>query len=137
MASQRMDRVNELLRREIAASLFRILDSDRTDLASITVTHVLTSPDLRRARVLVSVLGDEEKGRRTINDLVSHRKQIQSEMSSNVVLKYTPHLVFELDQSLEAGDRVLSLLDRLEPVEPEPEPDPESEKEHDEPPAEG
>ena len=73
MATNRLDRVNELLQREIASSLYRILPGTSVNLAAVTVTHVITAPDLRSARVLVSVMGSESEGKSVINELNNHR----------------------------------------------------------------
>lgn len=127
MANQRMSRVNELLRREVAASLYRVVPSDSIDMATVTVTHVITAPDLRKARVLVSVMGDDEHAQKTMRRLVGHRKDIQAEVTKHIVLKYTPLLTFALDQSLDTGNRVLQLLDSLDiPEDEKPPPEDES-----------
>jgi ribosome-binding factor A len=118
MSSQRIDRVNELLQREIALCLYRIQFDEPLDLARITVAKVICAPDLRKARVLISVLSDEHgipdpvEVTRTLN---RKRKDIQQLMSSHVVLKYTPHLQFIVDDTLMQADRVLDILDHLPP----------------------
>lgn len=118
MSSQRIDRVNELLQREIALSLYRIQFDQPLDLARITVAKVICAPDLRRARVLISVLSDENgipdpvEVTRSLN---RKRKDIQQVMASHVVLKYTPHLNFVVDDTLMQADRVLDILDHLPP----------------------
>lgn len=114
MATNRLDRVNELLQREIASSLYRILPGTSVNLAAVTVTHVITAPDLRSARVLVSVMGSESEGKSVINELNNHRAEIQKAVSTAVVLKYTPRLKFALDASLEQGDHVLQIIEQLD-----------------------
>ncbi|MCC5846047.1 MAG: 30S ribosome-binding factor RbfA [Verrucomicrobia bacterium] len=118
MSSQRIDRVNELLQREIALCLYRIQFDEPLDLARITVAKVICAPDLRKARVLISVLSDEHgipdpvEVTRTLN---RKRKDIQQLMASHVILKYTPHLQFIVDDTLMQADRVLDILDHLPP----------------------
>ncbi len=118
MSSQRIDRVNELLQREIALCLYRVQFDDPLDLARITVARVICAPDLRKARVLISVLSDENgipdpvEVTRALN---RKRKDIQQMMASHVVLKYTPHLQFVVDDTLIQADRVLDILDHLPP----------------------
>jgi ribosome-binding factor A len=113
MSIDRITRVNELLHREIGASLYHVLDPDEIDLSAVTVTHVITSKDLRTAKVLVSIL-QHHKDRAGMMKLIrAHRKEIQEYVHKTVVLKYTPRLTIELDTSLERGDRVLSLLSEM------------------------
>ncbi len=114
MKVDRLTRVNELLRREIGSILYRVMDRSVVDVAAVTVTHVVTSSDLRTARVLVSVRGDEALHHRALRHLQSLHGDIQAEVAKAVILKYTPRLNFELDRSLENGDRVLSLLSSIE-----------------------
>ena len=113
MKVDRLTRVNELLRREIGGILFRVLDRSVVDVAAVTVTHVVASSNLRYARVLVSVRGDEALHRRVLHHLQSLHSEIQTEVAKVVILKYTPRLQFELDRSLEKGDRILTLLSTL------------------------
>lgn len=134
MKVDRLTRVNELLRREIGGFLFRAIDRSVVDPAAVTVTHVITNSNLRDARVLVSVRGDEAMHSRALRHLQSLHAGIQEEIAKVVVLKYTPRLHFELDRSLETGDRILTLLSTLpEPqadeAPPAPE-DPESDESH-------
>lgn len=113
MKIDRLTRVNELLRREIGAALYRLIDRSTFDLASVTVTHVITSCDLRAARVLVSIRGHEEDRRRMLARLQHMHGVIQHEIAEHVVLKYTPKLHFILDESIASGDHVLSILSTL------------------------
>lgn len=126
MSSQRIDRVNELLQREIASGLYRLHTDERElDLARITIARVICSPDLRKARVLVSVLQDSEEApdvEDVVRALNRKRKEFQSLLASHVVLKYTPHLQFVADDSLEGADRVLNILDHLPPYADEDDP---------------
>ena len=113
-----MTRVNELLRREIGTALFRVVNEDDCDLSAVTVTHVLTSSNLRTAHVLVSIRGDTARQRRLLSLLRRHRADIQEVIHKNIVLKYTPRLAFLLDKSLADGDRVLDILRGLDEEEP-------------------
>ncbi|MCU0857514.1 MAG: 30S ribosome-binding factor RbfA [Pontiellaceae bacterium] len=127
MSSARIIRVNELLKREIAVDIPRLFANTFFDTGSVTVTHVETGSDLRDATVYVSIFGHEETRDGMIRFLNRHRHEIQSRMSKNVILKYTPRLYFKLDDSIESGDRVLSILSQLnipegdEPQNNEPE----------------
>lgn len=123
MQSKRITRINELLKREIAGVLYRELGGSDIDLAAVTVTRVEIASNLRRARVSVSVLGDAARRDRVLRALQQHRARIQSLISRDIVLKYTPVLSFAHDTSIATGDRVLHLIDELVPGDaPEPPP---------------
>ncbi len=126
MSLQRIDRVNEILKREIASGLYRLKTDPPLDLARVTVSHVVCAPDLRRARVLVSVLrgGPATAGAEGVVRLLNrHRKEIQAMLARNVILKYTPQLQFVEDDSAGEASHVLHLLDQLPPPAPEEESD--------------
>lgn len=113
MRPERMTRVNELIRQEIAESLFRIMANVNIDMSAVTIIRVITNPDLRSARVLISVNKPHPERLRYLNIIKKRRAEIQKTIKKNVVLKYIPRLNFELDFSLEKGDRVLELLSCL------------------------
>lgn len=114
MGTDRITRINELLRREIGGVLFRIMKEDEFDLSAVTVTHVVTSRNLRRARVLVSIREHHDQRENMLKLLRRHAAEIQHQINKNIVLKYTPRLSFELDTSLERGNRMLELLSKIE-----------------------
>ena len=118
MTIDRLTRVNQLLKQEVAESLFRVVNDPGADIASVTVTRVMTSSNLRSAKVFVSVRGDEEKQLELLNLIKNHRKEVQASIAKNVVLKYTPHISFELDHSIEKGDHILNLIAKLEDENP-------------------
>jgi ribosome-binding factor A len=103
-------RVNELVKRELSAIIARELNFESV-LVSINAVDV--TPDLKSAHVFVSILG-AATGASVIDKLEAHRPALQAELSRHVVLKYTPHLVFHLDDSIERGARVLDILQDLE-----------------------
>jgi len=123
MSSTRIIRVNELLKREIAADIVRLFVNSDFDTGSITVTRVDTAPNLRDAGVYVSIFGHEDERVKMIRFLNKHRKEIQARMSKHVILKYTPKLHFKLDSSIESGDRVLGILSELDIPEEKPDKD--------------
>lgn len=125
MSIDRIKRVNELLHREIGAALHHILAKDEVDLSSVTVTHVVTSRNLRQARVLVSVFGQSAERDTILRVLRRRRTEIQEYVHRTVVLKYTPRLKFEIDTSIERGDHVLNILDDLDIPPTQTDPDPE------------
>src|SRR3982751_6268883 len=108
----RLLRVNELLKRELS----RIITRDmRFEDALVTVNHVDVTPDLKNAHVFVSVLG-KGSAKAVMTELDGNRAVLQAEMSKTVVLKYTPHLVFHLDDSTERGARIIQILDEIVPA---------------------
>lgn len=114
MAVDRMKRVNELLRREIGEALLRLLSGQSVDTSAFSVTRVTTSRNLRYARVMISIR-DHQNERDNMMALVKRqRKAIQDQINRDLSLKYTPKLSFELDTSVEAGDRVLDILTHLD-----------------------
>ncbi len=112
--SQRMRKVNELLREVIAAEVTRLTDPR---IGFVTITAVDTAPDLRHAKVFFSVLGDDEAKADTQEALTHASRKIQAEMGRQVRLKYTPKLSFHPDEALERGLRLNELLHRLEEEE--------------------
>ena len=114
MTVDRLTRVNELLKREIGEALFQIIKEDDFDLSAVTITHVITSSSLRNARVMVSIRDHQDRRQKMMAILRRYRGEIQERIGKNVILKYTPRLVFELDTSIEKGDAVLSLLHKME-----------------------
>jgi len=114
MSTDRIIRVNELLRREIAEALYHVLNEASLDLSAITITRVIASRNLRHARVFVSIRDNQNRRAHILGVMAKHRVEIQSLINKDLSLKFTPRLIFELDPSLEKGDRVLSLLSKLE-----------------------
>jgi ribosome-binding factor A len=112
----RQKRVNELLKRELSLLITRELTFED---ALVTVNHVDVTVDLKNAHVYVSVLGAGAKN--VIEKLESHRVALQTQLARHVVLKYTPHLVFHLDDSIERGTRVIQILQQIETPRSEPE----------------
>ncbi len=106
----RLLRVNELLKRELSVAITRELTFDG---ALVTVNQVDVTPDLKSAHVFVSVLGSETPFAVT-EKLEANRVMLQSELSRKVVLKFTPHLIFHLDDSTERGSRIIEILQEIE-----------------------
>ena len=96
MASNRLTRVNQLLQREIAGGMYKVINVEGFDMSLVTITRVFTSPDLRHARVLVSIRGKDEEVREHLNLLKKFRVDLQQEVFSKVTLKYSPRFRFEL-----------------------------------------
>jgi ribosome-binding factor A len=118
MGTLRIQRVNELLKRELGEIIRREISVSEYGL--IAVNDVQTAPDLHTAQVFVGVLGRPEQRQRALEILAEQRKHIQSILARSVVLKFTPQLRFTLDDSVERGNRILALIEQLEHEEPKP-----------------
>jgi ribosome-binding factor A len=81
--------------------------------ALVSINHVDVTSDLKNAHVFVSVLGTEAR-ESVMNALVSHRPALQAELARHVTMKYTPHLIFHLDNSIERGARVIEIMQEME-----------------------
>jgi ribosome-binding factor A len=112
MSSHRHERVRELLKRAIGEAIRREIPVG--DAGLISVNDVDLSGDLRSARVFISVLGNVEQQRTGLGLLQKNRPRIQGLVAKEVILKYTPHLRFVVDDSVERGNRVLRLIEELE-----------------------
>lgn len=112
MAAQRMRRVNEAIREVLSQALAEGLKDPR--IGFVTVTSVDTSPDLRAARVYVSVLGDEEVRQETLDGLECSHGYLQSLIARQLGLKHTPQLKFCYDDSIDKGFRIDELLRKHE-----------------------
>lgn len=110
--SQRTQRVDELLRQEITAILAKEIADPAIGFA--TVTDVETAPDLRHARVWVSVIGPKSDREATIRALDRAMVYVRRELGTRLRLKRIPELQVRLDESAERGTRVLRLLADLE-----------------------
>ena len=110
--SRRVDRVNELLRLEISQLLARQVKDPRLS-GVITLTEVRAAPDLRTALVLVSVMGDDETKKTALAGIQSAAKFMRRELRDRVSLRYVPFLSFTLDDSLEATDRLMGMLNQI------------------------
>lgn len=123
MPSKRVDRVNELLRHEIANGLYHLQTNPPLDLARVTISAVECTQDLRKAKVMVSVLEDDEQQTRAqdvVKTLNRNRHDFQKMIAANIVLKYTPHLQFFPDHGQAHADRIYQILDNLPPVADDP-----------------
>jgi ribosome-binding factor A len=107
--ADRMRRVNEAVREVVSARIAGGLRDPR--IGFVTVTAVETSPDLRQARVYVSVLGSEDERTATLAGLESAHGVIQQAVASELRMKRTPTLQFVFDESIDRGMRITELLD--------------------------
>ena len=107
----RLARVNELLKRELGELLRREVTFDA---ALVTVQQVDITPDLKHAHVFISVIGSTAQAHAALARLHESRANLQHLLSKRVVLKFTPHLHFKLDDSIERGTRIIHLLEEID-----------------------
>lgn len=113
MPVDRLERVNALLRRELAEAFFKVFQSDGLDMAAITVVRVETARNLRNATVYLSIRGHEHERGTMLHKIERKRGELQRLVNKDLTLKYTPCLTFRLDLSVEKGDHVLDVLSHL------------------------
>lgn len=113
MAGARMRRVNEAVREVLSSHLAEGLKDPR--IGFVTVTGVDTSPDLRAARVYVSVLGDAAERDAALAGLRSSRGFLQAQIAHELRLKRTPTLSFQYDETVARADRMSRLIDEVAP----------------------
>ena len=106
----RMLRVNEVVKRELSGIVAREINFEN---ALVSINHVDVTSDLKNAHVFVSVLGTEAR-ESVISKLASHRAALQAELARHVTMKYTPHLIFRLDNSIERGARIIEIMQEME-----------------------
>ena len=119
MSVDRLERVNSLLKRVIAQAMYTVMQGDTVAPGLITVTDVRCGKDLRDATVKISVFGDDALKETAMQHLKHNAKRFQQIINREVRLKFTPRLLFQLDLSLEKGDEVLAILDKIENGKPD------------------
>jgi ribosome-binding factor A len=110
MTSDRMRRVDEAMREVLSGAITSELKDPRVGF--VTVTAVNTSPDLRQARVFVSVLGTDPQRRQSLDGLRSAHGYLQRRVADELHLKHTPTLEFVYDDTTDRAQRIESLLER-------------------------
>lgn|SRR5581483_8225137 len=113
MPGSRMRRVNEAVREVLSGHITDDLKDPR--IGFVTVTGVDTSPDLRHARVYVSVLGSDDEKQQALEGLRSSAGFLQSKVGEELRMKRTPTLEFHYDDSIDRGMRISELLEREGP----------------------
>ena len=118
--SRRTDRINEQLRQEISTLLLRQIKDPRLN-QIISITRVVSSGDLRSARVYISVIGNQETKQAALEGIQSAASFLRRELRNRINMKHTPFLSYQLDDSLEEADQLFRLMNRIKPDEPHPE----------------
>ena len=110
--TRRLERVNQLILREISELLRRQVKDPRLG-SFITITEVTTSPDFRHARVLVSSIGGDEGKQEILSVLATASGFLRNELAGRLSLRCIPQLSFEWDDSIERGVRLVELIDKV------------------------
>jgi ribosome-binding factor A len=111
MAGGRRERVEELIVREVSDILRREVKDPR--IGFVTVTEAEVSPDLRQARVFVSVMGSDEEREAALKGLNSAARFIRGQFGKRVAMRVTPELTFRFDTSIDRGARIFELLEQV------------------------
>lgn len=111
MSTRRMQRINELIRREVCFMLHREVKDHR--IGFTTVMECKVTPDLKEARVYVSVLGDKKTKKETMAGLESAAPYMQGQIGRVANLRFTPRLIFMLDESTEKAARIDELIKKI------------------------
>jgi ribosome-binding factor A len=118
MVSRRLLKIAQAIREVVSTAI--VVDLLDPRIENVTVTYVEVAGDLRRARVRVSVMGDEKKQHRCILGLQHAAGFLQRKIANRIDTRYTPKLEFELDQGLQRSLEVQQLLGELLPDEDDP-----------------
>jgi ribosome-binding factor A len=111
MSSHRMERVSELVKRQVSEI---VQELNLTDCGFLTITAAEVSPDLKEGRIYLSVIGSAEQKQRALGALERQHGHIQHELAHRIILKYTPRLKFVLDETEARASHIEHLLDQLE-----------------------
>ena len=111
--SRRVARVAALIKREVSQMLLSEIKDDRDGAGMVSVTDVDVSGDLQHAKIFVSVYGTQEAKEETMAGLDSSVNYVRKELGSRMQLRRTPTVKFIEDRSLERGDEMLDLLNKI------------------------
>lgn len=111
--SRRTDRVNELIREELSDIILRGVKDPRVGHGLVSVTEVHVSPDLRRANVFVSHLGDESERAEVIEGLQQAAGFMHAELMRRLKMRNVPELHFQFDPTIEQGARLAALISQV------------------------
>jgi len=112
MSTIRAERVASLIKEEVSDIIAKVLEHE--SVGFWTVTGVKMSPDLRYAKIYISIYGDKVTQQNTIRKIESLKKTIRSRLGSRLRLRFTPEIEFYLDDTLDHVDRINALLKQIE-----------------------
>jgi ribosome-binding factor A len=111
MGNVRSNRVGEQIKKELSQIIQREIKDPR--IGFVTVTGVEVSGDLSQAKVFISIFGDEEKQEDSLKALEKAKGFMRTEIGRRVRLRHTPELIFKVDESVEYGNRIETLLTKI------------------------
>jgi len=109
--SLRATRIGEQMKKELSDIIGRKLKDPR--IGFVTVTDVRVTGDLQQAKVYITVLGDEEQRENTLKGLSKAKGFIRSEIGQRIRLRKTPEIIFEIDETIDYGNRIESLIKQI------------------------
>jgi len=109
--SLRANRVGEQMKKELSDIIGRKLKDPR--IGFVTVTDVRVTGDLQQAKVYITVLGDEEQKKNTLKGLAKAKGFIRSEIGQRIRLRKTPEIIFEIDESIDYGNRIETIIRQI------------------------
>jgi ribosome-binding factor A len=112
MAQNRINKINEEVRRELSSVIRELKDSRIPMMTSVVAVHVTN--DLRYAKAFISVMDDEEAQKKAIEGLKSAAGFVRREIGHRLSLRYTPEFLFELDHSIEHGAHINEIISEIE-----------------------
>src|SRR4051794_23309448 len=122
MTSRRVQKAAEAVREVVSMAILADLKDPR--IRDVTVTYVEVSPDMRQARVHVSIMGDDTKAQLSLRGLQNSAGFLQSKVAKRIDTRYTPRLLFVLDLGVKKSIEVSQILQSVLPREPEQESEP-------------
>ena len=129
MTSRRTQKAAEAIREVVSMAILTELKDPRV--ANVTVTYVEVTPDMRQAKIHVSIMGDETKQKLTLRGLQNAAGFLQSKVAKRIDTRYTPRIEFMLDLGVKRSIEISRILQEVLPKPPEP--PPEAEPDDDDP----
>jgi len=111
--SRRIERVASTIKREVSVMLLNGIKDDRVGAGMVSVTNVVVAGDLQHAKIFVSIYGTDEAKTETMEGLKSATGYVRRQLGHRLQLRRTPEVIFLQDDSLERGDKMLLLLNKL------------------------
>ncbi len=111
MSSRRQKQINHSIRREISDLLIHQVNDPRIH-GLISVTEVDVSPDLKQAKVYISIMGDKQEKSEVFQGIISASEFLRRELGNRMRMRYIPRLIFERDDSMEKAEHLNQLIDR-------------------------